>query len=395
MVNQYGQTDIVQALLAQGTSQSPYKTPLGQAARLGGIALAEYGKSKGRERQQSDLAAALAGINREGMTAAGPTQEAAGRAPISDPELMARLLSNKDTAQLGQSLLGRALQPEPQPEAYTLGPGQQRFVGGERVAGVPANDPTPTSSMREYELAREQGYGGTFQQYQADLKKAGATNVTTNVTPTGPSLQETEEQKARGKDLVAEFGAVREAGDNARQQRAMLQQAIQVNEMATAPSELRQVAGNMAVSLGFDPESVGLGNITTGQQFNGVMQNLVLAKMQAQKGPQTENDAKRIEMTVASLGNTPAAREFLLNSAMNMNQLEILKERHWQDWWEQNGTYDGAASAWNKGLGNERFVATNPKSGVTVFLPEFMARAKEVNPDATMEQILELWRDYE
>lgn len=39
----------------------------------------------------------------------------------------------------------------------------------------------PTSDMTEYMFALSQGYNGTFQQYQTDMKKAGATNVTTNV----------------------------------------------------------------------------------------------------------------------------------------------------------------------------------------------------------------------
>ncbi len=43
----------------------------------------------------------------------------------------------------------------------------------------------PTSTMQEYEFARSQGYEGTFQQYQADLKKAGASNTTVNNTMGG------------------------------------------------------------------------------------------------------------------------------------------------------------------------------------------------------------------
>jgi hypothetical protein len=114
MVNQYGQTDIMQALLAQGTSPSPYKTGLGQAARLGGVALAEWGKRKKADESRSALADALAGMNRGALTGEGPTTDAAGRAPIADPQLLARLLSDQNTAQVGQALLGKALQPAPE-----------------------------------------------------------------------------------------------------------------------------------------------------------------------------------------------------------------------------------------------------------------------------------------
>lgn len=40
--------------------------------------------------------------------------------------------------------------------------------------------PKPTSSMQEYEFARSQGYEGTFQQYETDMKKAGATSIDFN-----------------------------------------------------------------------------------------------------------------------------------------------------------------------------------------------------------------------
>jgi flagellum-specific peptidoglycan hydrolase FlgJ len=55
---------------------------------------------------------------------------------------------------------------------------QQGADGSIRVVQDAPSGPNPTSAMQEYEFARSQGYEGTFQQYQADLKKAGATSVT-------------------------------------------------------------------------------------------------------------------------------------------------------------------------------------------------------------------------
>jgi hypothetical protein len=45
------------------------------------------------------------------------------------------------------------------------------------VGGVP---PKPTSAIQEYNFAKSQGYQGTFQQYETDMKKAGATNIDFN-----------------------------------------------------------------------------------------------------------------------------------------------------------------------------------------------------------------------
>lgn len=184
MVNQYGQTDIVQALLKQGTSPSPYKTGLGQAARLGGVALAEWGKRKKADESRSALAAALAGMNGGALTGEGPTTDAAGRAPIGDPQLMARLLSDPNTAQVGQALLGRALQPAPERKVIKGADGysyyqdtQDRVLPG---VTAPQKQPSPTAAMQEYAAAKDQGYGGSFLQYQTDLKRAGRSNTTVN-----------------------------------------------------------------------------------------------------------------------------------------------------------------------------------------------------------------------
>lgn len=66
------------------------------------------------------------------------------------------------------------------------------------VTGEIPKGPTPTDDMREYEMARSQGYTGTFQQYQVDLKKAGATTNTVTVGG-GPS-----DDKLRGKLMEKE-----------------------------------------------------------------------------------------------------------------------------------------------------------------------------------------------
>lgn len=204
MVNQYGQTDLTQALLAQGTSPSPYKTGLGQAARLGGIALAEWGKRKKAEQSRSALADALAGLNGGALTGEGPTTDAAGRAPIGDPQLLARLLSDPNTAGVGQALLGRALQPAPERKVIKGADGYNYYQGtGERVlpnVQQQPKQPNPTAAMQEYGMAKEQGYPGSFQQYQIDMKRAGASKTTVN-----NNLDLSKGQEKADKDAATEY----------------------------------------------------------------------------------------------------------------------------------------------------------------------------------------------
>lgn len=419
MVNQYGQTDLTQALLAQGTSPSPYKTGLGQAARLGGIALAEWGKRKKADESRSALADALAGLNRSALTGDGPTTDAAGRAPIGDPQLLARLLSDPNTAGVGQALLGRALQPAPERKVIKGADGYNYYQGtGERVlpnvqqqaAPIKVGDELvdPNTYQQLYKAAptpkelspRDAAFASLPLAEQQDiLRKSGQTNITL------PSnAQETEEAKKYGADLVSQWTGIREAAENAQAQRAMLRQAQIINDNPTGkegfpmPSLLKQKAGDAIAAFGIDPATVpGFESISSGQQFNGVMQNIVLNQMQAQKGPQTENDAKRIEQTVASLGNTPQAREFLLDSAMAVNDMKILKRDFWQRYKNETGSFNGAGTAWRDSLGGAGMVRKHPKHGFIMFLPEWFSenRAHPDNAGKTDAEILKVWKSYE
>lgn len=415
MVNQYGQTDLTQALLAQGTSPSPYKTGLGQAARLGGIALAEWGKRKKAEQSRSALADALAGLNRGSLTGEGPTTDAAGRAPIGDPQLLARLLSDPNTAGVGQALLGRALQPAPKPDIrqaadgflynmrtgkralpevakqtdpYNLSPGQQRFDGnGNLIASVPPKPREPS--------ARDAAFASLSLSEQQDiLRKAGQTNITL------PSnAQETEEAKKFGGLLVSRYENVLNEADAAQAQLSVIQQARALNESAL-PSQLQLTAGNVMQSIGINPESVpGFEFVSNGQQFNAVMEQAVLSAMQAQKGPQTDADQRRIKSTVANLSNTAEAREFLLDSAEAMNTMKTMKAEFWRNYRAEKGTLAGAEKAWSDTFGRAGLVRRWEEDGVSgiFFFPEWYAAARGHPDNAGLSdaQILELWKSYD
>lgn len=56
-------------------------------------------------------------------------------------------------------------------------PSTGRVVGDYRD---PNSGIKPTSSMQEYEFARQQGYDGTFQEYETGMKQAGATSIDFN-----------------------------------------------------------------------------------------------------------------------------------------------------------------------------------------------------------------------
>lgn len=69
----------------------------------------------------------------------------------------------------------------PDTEAYTLGEGQVRIKGGKEVARGPDKRVEMPSAVREYEFARTQGFGGSFQDWVMSQKRAGAPSVAVNM----------------------------------------------------------------------------------------------------------------------------------------------------------------------------------------------------------------------
>lgn len=79
----------------------------------------------------------------------------------------------------------------------------------------------PTDDVREYNLAKSQGFAGTFMDYQTGLKQAGANNVNIN---NAPAQGETSYQKSIGEQLAKRWGALAEEGDAAQEELSIVGQ---------------------------------------------------------------------------------------------------------------------------------------------------------------------------
>jgi len=99
---------------------------------------------------------------------------------------------------------------------------------------------------------------------------------------------------------------------------------------------------------------------------------LVLTKQIAQKGPQTEADAKRMELTVASLGNTREANAAIIKFAKAQAKRTIQQQEFYDNWWRKYRTYEGADQEWFNGTGGQSLFddpelkSLAPSSGETV-----------------------------
>jgi len=88
-----------------------------------------------------------------------------------------------------------------------LQPGTPEYRSYMATGALPKAE-TPTGLMREYDMAVSQGYKGTIQQYQIDLKKAGASNTTVTVGGEAgvPADEEELRKKLGGKEGEAWSG---------------------------------------------------------------------------------------------------------------------------------------------------------------------------------------------
>jgi hypothetical protein len=204
--------------------------------------------------------------------------------------------------------------------------------------------------------------------------------------------QETEESKAFGKSLVSDYDSIKEKANNSATALQQYQMAKNIDVETSGALEPWKVAG-VALAEGLGVDTGMLDRATNAQAFQGIMENMVLSKMQAQKGPQTENDTKRIQSTLASLGNTEDARIFLLDAGEALERENIEKQQFWSKWREtHNGTFEGAQSAWNKFKDKTPFLAKNPNTGRPVFFSQYIDRMRQANPDAEYADFVDLWQ---
>lgn len=160
---------------------------------------------------------------------------------------------------------------------------------------------------------------------------------------------ENKESQEKGALNVKDFGAIQEAAQSARRSNAVLSglEKIPLDTGKLTPANVTVSAWMAALGGGerFKQKAA------QGEGFTGLATELVLQKQMAQKGPQTESDARRLEQTVANAGNRQESNALLIGFDKAQNQRVIDQHEFYQKWWKENKTYEGAADAWFKGKG--------------------------------------------
>lgn len=268
-------------------------------------------------------------------------------------------------AQQGASSADTAKLFEPKPIERTDGQtkwteeSNPRLPGfGKRIAGAadismkaPPSAPTDLARLQD-ERAKLMPGDPRIAQYDAAIRKATTFAPSPQVTVKLPAL-ETAELKGKGELNVKQYGAVSDAARLATKTLPSLD--IQSNILDKGfktgfGTDAQKAGASVLASLGI-PEAARFA--TDAQTFLASTQKVLLDRQLEQKGPQTANDAQRIEQTGAQLGNTPEANRFLIDVAKGQYKRDIEQRNFFDKWWTQNKTYEGAEDAWYAGDGGK------------------------------------------
>lgn len=184
----------------------------------------------------------------------------------------------------------------------TVGSTMIRIGPNGEVIPVFSEPPKPegsTSSMKEYEYAKTQGYEGTFQQYQTDMKKAGASNTNVNVNATKPFINEFAGGlgKAMSDARTNAQGAVSTIGTVQR-----LNEALDAGVMAGPGTSFRQFGLQIGSMLGVSGKDAQEKLLNTRAAIQSLAQ-LELDAAQQMKGQGQITEAERSIIRRAASGD--------------------------------------------------------------------------------------------
>lgn len=174
--------------------------------------------------------------------------------------------------------------------------------------------PETTDEIKEYNLAKKQGFSGSFFDFKTGLKKAGATQV--NVDTKGENAFATKAgqlQADRYNDLATE----------AQSSKQMLSDVQTLNELGKniqtgKLAEAKAAIGPYAQALGVDVK--GLSEI---QAFEAIVNRVAPSLRVKGSGAQSDYELKNFLKSLPSLGNTPEGNEIATKTMQGLYQNKL------------------------------------------------------------------------
>ncbi len=258
-----------------------------------GLGMADNWKRKKAqdEFQQMQIADHMARIEEaKAQRAQQATDQTAVRGALSngqfDPRVFLQGNPNASLGALEQAMKYNGI-INPAPKERTLSPGQVVFQGDKQILSVPKEVSNP-AAVQEYEYAKNQGYTGSYLDFQLAQKKAGANNISLKVdNKIGESLAG--QVGPMAKDSRIQTQAAVKMFDSADR----LEKALDSNKVTSGPLATQIQTAKQLIQV------VGGGNDDSIRQTRQAIKSLAQMAVEARKqlqgqGQVTESEAAAV-----------------------------------------------------------------------------------------------------
>jgi len=141
----------------------------------------------------------------------------------------------------------------------------------------------------------------------------------------------------------------------------------------------RDVLRKWSFAIGIPLEKETIAKIDNVANFRAVMTDLLSAKLATQTGPQTDEDARRMMASLASLTNLKEANHFIIQMGIALESRKIEQAEFWVDWEAKEETTRGAEKAWRGYKQETPLFTRHPDSGRHMFYSEWKNVMREAN----------------
>ena len=275
---------VAEALMARGTGMQQIDHPLQGAARVANAAAGAYGMHRANQQEnqyRDQLAQALIGVQN------GGSADALARL---EPRIYMQVQQQQAAQQAHEAELARqeAIREQERQEWYN------------REAYKQAN-PARTDDQREYQQAQEQGYVGTFAEYQKEMKAAGRSVVSIDQRGEGAYAKTAGEGLA--KQNLEEATRGRDAGQTLDRISTMRASIAQMDDQG-AVAGIQRLLGERGIHVGPDvPE----------QELMVSLREAMIPGLHVTPGPMTDSDARMYRMVLPRLLNTKEGNMLILD----------------------------------------------------------------------------------
>lgn len=191
----------------------------------------------------------------------------------------------------------------------------------------------PTDDMREYELARQQGYQGTFQNYLLDMKRAGATSVNVNSGDNAWNKENAKLFAKRYDDISRQAGNAQDMLSMYDLAEQALTSGVRTGFGAETELNLRQLGAAMGIDT--DPEKLAGGELIRSIQNRMALLMRSPSGGMGMPGALSDRDIKFLKDAQIGLDRSPVGNRRMLEAyrAMEQRKIEIsqLADQYVQD----------------------------------------------------------------